>query len=137
MSQMIPKYFAHRILTDALSAIFPLRQVKEIMSHVPLPTDYEANVRYLLDLVPIINSDNRYHLCVVNRRANHWAMFVLTPYGTIRTSELAYAFGIPYEEVNDSMTFRDINDIIERLDEAGFSSQVIVNAFIDDNDRSV
>ena len=86
---------------------------------MPLPTYEQTNGAFVRELVAFVNSDNRYKLCIVNRRNCRWAMFTLTPYGTVRTEQLTYAFGIPYEETYDSAianSMDDLADIFVRAD---------------------
>ena len=64
-------------------------------------------------------------------------MFILTPYGTVRTEQLAYAFGIPYEETYDSAIANSMDDLADILEEVGFNSTVIAEAFIDADDLCI
>ena len=134
---MVPRYFAHKIVAECLRGIYPLQQVNEIMSAMPLPTYEQTNGAFVRELVAFVNSDNRYKLCIVNRRNCRWAMFILTPYGTVRTEQLTYAFGIPYEETYDSAIANSMDDMADILEEVRFNSTVIAEAFIDADDLCI
>lgn len=133
----IPRYFAYQILSRCLFALFGAKETNSIMALVPAPTVKEQKVDYILELVGFVNSDNRYKLCVVNRRTSKWAVFMTTPFGTIRTEQLCYAFGWPYESKFDSAIFNDIQELAQALEDCGFNSSVITEAFIDDNECMV
>lgn len=129
---MIPRYFAYRIIFESLSGMFPLKQVETIMATLPAPTEHQSRISFVRELVAFVNSDNRYKLCVVNRRNCRWAIFIITPYGVVKTDEISYALGIPYEATYDSAVANDMEDLADKFEEVGFNSTVIASAFIDD-----
>lgn len=134
---MIPKYFSYEILEKVLVSVLGGKESETIMALIPRPTERDRKVNYVLDLIHFVNSDNRYKLCVVNRRTDKWAIFLLTPYGIVRTQELSYAFGMPYDSQHDSVIMADIHDLADALEELGFNSTVIVNAFVDCYDQQI
>lgn len=133
----IPHLFARQILEDCIVRIFGQKESKAILSVIPQPTAKESNVDYVLELVGFVNADNRYKLCCVNRRGERWAVFILTPYGVVRTSQISLAFGWPYEAKYDAVIFDDIQSLADALEDVGFNSTVIVEAFIDDYNHEV
>ena len=128
----IPHLFARQIMEDCVMRLFGPKNGKAIMAAIPTPSTSETNVEYVLELVGFVNADNRYKLCCVNRRGERWAVFILTPYGVVKTSQISYAFGWPYEAKYDAVVFDDIQSLADALEDVGFNSSVIVEAFIDD-----
>ena len=133
----IPHLFARQILEDCVIRIFGQKEGKHIMSLIPPPSSHENNVDYVLELIGFVNADNRYKLCCVNRRGERWAVFILTPYGVVRTGQISLAFGWPYEAKYDAVIFDDIQSLADALEDVGFNSTVIVEAFIDDYNHEV
>ena len=130
---MVPRLFCLPIIAESLRAILPSKHVRVVMANLPIPSEFDARVTYVRELVAFVNSDNRYKLCVVNRRNSRYAVFILTPYGTVKTEQIAYAFGLPYEEKYDSICAQNIDEISDVFESLGFNSTVIAESFIDDN----